>query len=454
MTLAVAPMPEPRVAYKPQAGPQTWLLECPVRDLFFGGARGGGKTYGLMGDWLAHAGRYGQHARGLWFRRSMPELRDVIALKMRPVFEPLGGRYLVSPKEWHFPNGAVLILAYLESDGDAERYQGWEVNWFGYDEAGTWPTSGPIDMISGSARSVHGVPIIKRLTGNPGGPGHGWLKKRYIDPAPPCTPFIDEHGIERVFIPSKVTDNKILMEADPTYVTEQLVAATIGKPHLRKAWIDGDWNAQPDGALLEAAWCTHRFRMPHDPGELGRFLATMQRITLSLDPAEKPGVTHDYSAMSVWGMRDSRHYLLWAGRDRVAFPALRREMKARAAVWNPHRVLIEDKSAGTQLIQEFQDKMGEGRDWRWPLVPVEPDGDKKTRFSRTLGFWETGLVLLPEPAPHTAWIVPWLDEHKLFPLQEGPGVDDWCDATSQYLEDAHLHRGDSVLRTMAGRATR
>ena len=60
-------------------------------------------------------------------------------------------------------------------------------------------------------------------------------------------------------------------------------------------------------------------------------------------------------------------------------------------------------------------------------------------------------VLLPEPAPHCAWIVPWLDEHKLFPLQEGPGVDDWCDASSQYLEDAHLHRGDSVLARLAGR---
>jgi predicted phage terminase large subunit-like protein len=436
----------PRVVYQPQPGPQTWLLECPVKDLFFGGARGGGKTYGLMGDWLAHAGRYGKHARGIWFRRSMPELRDVL-VKMRTIFEPLGATYHKTEKEWHFPNGAVLILAYLESDADAARYQGWEINWMGVDEAGTWPSPEPLDMISGSARSVHGVPIMKRLTGNPGGPGHGWLKKRYIDPAPPCTPFIDEHGIERVFIPSKVTDNRILMLADPTYVTEQLVAATIGKPHLRKAWIDGDWNAQPDGAMLEVLWTTHRFRMPHDPGELARFIASMERITASLDPAEKPGVTHDYSAGSIWGLREARHYLLHAWRGRWAFPELRRETKAIAVRWNPSRFLVEDASSGVQLIQDLQ----VDRDWRWPLIPCKPDGPKPVRFSRTLGFWESGLVLLPEPAPHCAWIVPWLDEHKLFPLQEGPGVDDWCDASSQYLEDAHLHRGDSVLARLAGR---
>ena len=94
-------------------------------------------------------------------------------------------------------------------------------------------------------RSAAGVPVGFRATGNPGGPGQGWVKARYIDPAPLGWKVIqdDYTGLERVFIPSKVTDNKYL-EAD--YV-QRLRGA--GSDQLVKAWLEGDWSA------IESADC-------------------------------------------------------------------------------------------------------------------------------------------------------------------------------------------------------
>ena len=66
---------KPSVAWQPNAGPQTWLVTCPVADILCGGARGGGKTFGMIGCWLQKQAMYGKDAKGVWFRRSIPEGR-------------------------------------------------------------------------------------------------------------------------------------------------------------------------------------------------------------------------------------------------------------------------------------------------------------------------------------------------------------------------------------------
>ena len=68
--------PAPSVVWRPQAGPQTALLTCPVFEVFFGGARGGGKTDGMLGEWAVHADRYGKQAIGLMVRRTRTELQE------------------------------------------------------------------------------------------------------------------------------------------------------------------------------------------------------------------------------------------------------------------------------------------------------------------------------------------------------------------------------------------
>lgn len=132
-------------------------------------------------------------------------------------------------------------MRWLDRDEDADLYQGHQYSFVGIDEAGTWKSPDPIDKLRATLRNAHKVPCVMRLTANPGGPGHEWLKARYVDPAPPLTPFYDrERSIWRVFIPSKLKDNRKLLDADPSYVDR---LRSSGPPWLVKAWLDGDWDA-------------------------------------------------------------------------------------------------------------------------------------------------------------------------------------------------------------------
>ena len=114
---------ERRVAWRPQPGPQQALLACPIEDVFFGGGRGGGKTHGLLGDWLAHAGRYGKEARGVFLRRSYPEIEEV-ERQAGELFPLTGARLNVGKRTWMWDNGATLRMRYLQREEDALAFQG------------------------------------------------------------------------------------------------------------------------------------------------------------------------------------------------------------------------------------------------------------------------------------------------------------------------------------------
>src|SRR3977135_2196902 len=122
MAEAAFPADAPIVIWEAQAGPQTSLISGPVFEVFFGGARGGGKTDGVLGDFLEHADTYGEHAIGLMIRRQRTELSDTIE-RSRAISRPLGWTYHEQEKMWRAPNGARLRFAYLERDSDAEGYQ-------------------------------------------------------------------------------------------------------------------------------------------------------------------------------------------------------------------------------------------------------------------------------------------------------------------------------------------
>jgi len=113
-----------KVVWSPQPGPQTMLLRCPIFEVLFGGSRGGGKTDGMLGDFVKHAGEYGEDAIGLCVRRERTQLKEMIE-RSRQIYSPLGAKYSSQDKQWRFPNGARLTFAYLENDADAEAYQGW-----------------------------------------------------------------------------------------------------------------------------------------------------------------------------------------------------------------------------------------------------------------------------------------------------------------------------------------
>ena len=226
--------------------PQEWMIACPIEDLLFGGARGGGKTYGMLGDWLSHADLYGKDAHGVFFRKTYPELEQVQKYASA-IFPLVGGIWKGQTRTWAFPSGATLKMRYLERDSDADRYQGHEYTWICFEELGNWANPRPIDLLRACLRSGAGVPCYFRATANPGGIGHNWVKARYVDPAPPMRSFYDaEQQTHRVYIPATLDDNPVLGKNDPNYY-KRLEAAANGDQQLLRAWRYGDWDIVAGG---------------------------------------------------------------------------------------------------------------------------------------------------------------------------------------------------------------
>jgi hypothetical protein len=232
----------------PQAGPQEALLSCPIEDIGFGGARGGGKTAGMLGDFLSHENEYGKHARGVFFRRTYGELEEVVR-QADLLFIPLGWRKKGGPRvTYTAPSGATLKLRALQRDSDAGKYQGASYTWIGFDEATNWPLPDPLDELRACLRASE-AKIRKRLitTANPGGVGHNWYKARYVDPSPPFVPFYDPELLTwRVFIPSTLDNNPAMMENDPEY-WKRVVASANGRQEIIKAWRYGQWDIVAGG---------------------------------------------------------------------------------------------------------------------------------------------------------------------------------------------------------------
>jgi hypothetical protein len=207
-----------------------------VFEVFFGGARGGGKSDAVLGEWAIHASEHGVNAIGLMIRRSRIELLELFE-RGRSIYTKIGATFTSNPMRVTMPNGARLTFAYLERDADAEAYQGHSYTRVYVEEAGNFPSPSPIMKLMATLRSGAGVPVAMRLTGNPGGPGHQWVRARYIDPAPLGWKVIrDATGLERIYIPSRVADNVYL---GPDYV-QRLRAS--GSPELVRAWLEGDWS--------------------------------------------------------------------------------------------------------------------------------------------------------------------------------------------------------------------
>ncbi|WP_202969812.1 phage terminase large subunit [Endozoicomonas atrinae] len=409
------------VTWSPQPGPQTALLTCPIEDILYGGARGGGKTDGFLGKWLMRSQVYGGKCKGLFVRRSMPELDEVIG-RSQEIFTPLGALWKAQKSTWVMPNGAILRLRSLERDADAGKYQGHSYTDVYIDEGGNFPNPDPIDKLNATLRNPHGIPSSFNVSANPGGPGHEWIKKRYIDPAPfGMKPVKDDTSeAKRIYIPSRLEDNRLLMDGDPGYIARLKKS---GPPWLVQAWLMGDWNATPEGGLIKAQWFKRYNVLPSE------FL----RVIQSWDTAYKPEQVNDPSVCTTWG--ETRHgwYLLDVFRERMEYPALKRAAASLYEAWRPQGVLIEDKGSGQSLIQELRQGVGMGKTKvRIPVIPIDTKGiNKVDRLIAVSSLFEAGMVYLPEVSP---WTLDYEIEMTIFPLAPH---DDQVDSTSQFLKWAH-----------------
>jgi hypothetical protein len=246
----VAPRLDPHVSHEtdhswsPQPGFQDDLCSCPFSEIFGGGARGSGKTDGVLGKWALKERRYGSSFNALMFRRTTVSAEDAIQ-RSKEIYGPLGGRYIEN-KGWRMPNGGRVGFKYLETVSDADEIQGRNVTDAWVEEAGQYPSPAPIDRLFGVLRSAHGVPIQLILTGNPGGAGQHWIRERYKLHPFPKRPKVLSRKLpdgtihKYAVIPGRLADNKILTAGDPGYKSRLYL---VGSAQLVKAWLEGDWTA-------------------------------------------------------------------------------------------------------------------------------------------------------------------------------------------------------------------
>jgi Terminase large subunit, T4likevirus-type, N-terminal len=267
----------PHVIAEPLPGMQTLLLRCPCFEVFVGGARGPGKTYGMLLDWVSHQDEYGPLASGLMVRRTYKQLVDTIKEAKR-VFIPIGARWIASGIDYgtfFFPNGASIRFRYLANDDDAEEYQGHQYTRIYVEELGTFPNPSPIFKLMATLRSKAGVRVGFRATGNPGGPGTSWIRARYVTPAPLGLKVINTEyknpwtgqsiTRDRVYIPGVVQQNPYL-GAD--YIANLQMQASA---KLVAAWLNGDWSAV-EGAFFENFNTDLHVLRPFEiPGHWARF---------------------------------------------------------------------------------------------------------------------------------------------------------------------------------------
>ncbi len=230
----------------PQAGPQAEFVQSKVFEVVYGGARGGGKTDGVLGEFSIHAARHGANAKGLLVRRTRTALEPTIA-RARAIFAAQGAVWRDSRSRFEWPSGAVLYFRFLDNDADADLYQGHDYTRLYVEELTQFPRPGPIAKLKATLRSAAGVRCAFRATCNPGGAGHAWVKARYIDPGARqvveetfASPFDGtEARLGRMFIPARLSDNRRLLDQDPLYVAR---LHQTGSAELVRAWLEGDWN--------------------------------------------------------------------------------------------------------------------------------------------------------------------------------------------------------------------
>lgn len=214
----------------PNAKQKEFLLSM-IRYTAYGGARGGGKSWAVRFKAVLLALNYAGITI-LILRKTYPELLQNHILPLNAMLKDIA-RYKETDKTFYFPNGSRIIFGYCDTDKDVKRYQGTEYDVIFMDEA-THFSEFVFACLKACIRGTNGLPKRFYLTCNPGGVGHEWVKRLFIN-----RDFrAGEKPEDYTFIKATVYDNTNLMEADPEYVA-QLESLP---PDLRKAWLDGSWD--------------------------------------------------------------------------------------------------------------------------------------------------------------------------------------------------------------------
>lgn len=369
--------------FKPNAGPQSDFLSASETEVLYGGAAGGGKSFAMLADPLRYVGNH--KFSGLLLRRTTEELRDLIRESKTLYTRAFPkAKWSERDKTWTFPSGAQIWFSFLDRDDDVFRYQGQAFSWIGFDELTQWPTPFAWEYMRSRLRSVDPtLPTHMRATTNPGGPGHAWVKKMFISPAPYGKAFWatdietgatlrypDNHAkfpgqplFKRRFIPASLKDNPYL------YDSGEYELKLLAMPeHQREQLLYGNWDISEGAAFTEWNREIHVVEPFYIPRDWAKFRSCDYGygshtgvLWFAVEP--KTDVLYVYRELYVskvlatdladmildlesddgvirYGVLDSS---LWHKRGDTG-PSLAEQMIARGCRWRP-----SDRSAGSRI---------------------------------------------------------------------------------------------------------
>jgi len=229
---------------------QKEFMKRREHEALYGGAAGGGKSDCAIAEALRQV--HIPHYRGLILRKTYPQLSEMVD-RSREIYLPSfpDAKYNDQKHCWSFPSGAKIYFGAMQHTKDRTNYQGKRYDFIDFDELTHFTWDEYSYLFSRNRPNGPGTRCYIRAQANPGGIGHGWVKERFISPAPPMTPIYEDVKIvfpdgrteirrqSRIFVPSSIFDNKILMDNDPEYITR---LASLPE-NEKRALLYGDWDS-------------------------------------------------------------------------------------------------------------------------------------------------------------------------------------------------------------------
>lgn len=246
------------IPYEPQDR-QVVYHRTVADEILYGGAAGGGKSEATIWDALMYAMQY-PGSKQIIFRRTFPDLERSIIKRTIQAYPKALGKYNSSKKMWQFINDSTIELAYWDNDSNYMNYQGAEYDVIRWEELTQFEEQWYTYMLS-RLRGAKPFPRSVKSTTNPGGPGHTWVKKRFVSIGDAevvhHVPELNENGEQlcwpdgvpgktagdpiirsRIFIPATVYDNQELLKNDPAYLSRLMALPEVE----RKQLLEGDWD--------------------------------------------------------------------------------------------------------------------------------------------------------------------------------------------------------------------
>jgi hypothetical protein len=227
---------------------QSAFLQLPysVLEAFYAGAVGAGKSDVLMLYPIIHRFHENPNFKGLFLRRTFPELKNEIIPRSKQFFRRLGAKYNATDKVWSFESGALFFFGHCENEDDVHKYDSMQPNYVAFDELTSFSEWIYLYITLQRVRTKRdsALPAIVRSASNPGNIGHNWVRKRFIDPCPDGFKLLTgPSGVKRIYIPATIDDNPHI---DPAY-RKSLEALPEAE---KQAKLYGNWSAY-EGQVFE-----------------------------------------------------------------------------------------------------------------------------------------------------------------------------------------------------------